>query len=60
MRLAGHAVRMSTLDAIRNQKTTKDLGGSLTCSDFTEVVVDRLPIFITSDARTLDEFYANQ
>jgi len=54
----GHAVRLATLDAIRNGETTGDLGGSLSTSAFTQVVVDKLPQFMATKAATLDEFYA--
>jgi isocitrate dehydrogenase (NAD+) len=39
----GHSVRLSTLDAIAEGKTTSDLGGTLSTTEFTERVVERIP-----------------
>jgi isocitrate dehydrogenase (NAD+) len=39
----GHALRLALLGAIEDGETTADLGGRLRCSEFTRVVIDRLP-----------------
>lgn len=39
----GHALRLSILDAISENVCTRDLGGTLDTTDFTQEVVDRLP-----------------
>ena len=38
----GHALRLSLLDSIATGKSTADIGGSLSCTEFTEEVVSRL------------------
>ncbi len=38
----GHALRMSLLGAIRDGECTADIGGKLSSSGFTQVVIDRL------------------
>ncbi len=38
----GHALRLAILGAIRDGLCTADIGGSLSCSAFTQVVVERL------------------
>ena len=38
----GHALRLSLLQAIREGKSTRDLGGTLSTTDFTEVVLGGL------------------
>jgi isocitrate dehydrogenase (NAD+) len=44
----GHALRLALLGAIRDGERTADLGGRLRCSEFTEVVVDRIPAHLPS------------
>ena len=39
----GHAVRLAMLGAIADGECTADIGGKLRCSEFTQVVVDRIP-----------------
>ncbi|MDZ7747766.1 MAG: isocitrate/isopropylmalate family dehydrogenase [Halofilum sp. (in: g-proteobacteria)] len=39
----GHALRLAVLGAIEDGETTADLGGRLRCSEFTQVVIGRLP-----------------
>ena len=38
----GHALRLSLLEAIAAGESTRDLGGKLDTSEFTQVVIDRL------------------
>lgn len=38
----GHALRLSVLSAIAEGESTRDLGGRLNTSEFTQVVIDRL------------------
>jgi isocitrate dehydrogenase (NAD+) len=38
----GHALRLALLSAIEDGQCTRDLGGTLSCTDFTDVVVGRL------------------
>ena len=38
----GHALRLSLLQAIREGKSTRDLGGTLSTTDFTDVVLEGL------------------
>ena len=38
----GHALRLSLLGAIAAGESTRDIGGNLDCSAFTQVVIDRL------------------
>lgn len=53
----GHALRLATLDSIRQGKTTGDLGGDMSTSDFTDLVVSELPKFVNTKAKNLNEFY---
>lgn len=39
----GHALRLSILDAIAENVCTRDLGGKLDTTEFTQEVIDRLP-----------------
>ena len=39
----GHALRLSILDAIAEMACTRDLGGKLDTTEFTQEVIDRLP-----------------
>ncbi|MED5330199.1 MAG: isocitrate/isopropylmalate family dehydrogenase [Planctomycetota bacterium] len=39
----GHALRLSVLGAIKDGECTKDLKGSLSTTEFTQVIIDRLP-----------------
>jgi len=45
----GHALRLSLLGAIEDGETTADLGGRLSRSEFTRVVIDRLPEHLPAD-----------
>jgi isocitrate dehydrogenase (NAD+) len=56
----GHALRLATLDSIRLGKTTGDLGGNLTTSEFTDLVVSELPKFVNTKAKNLAEFYGDE
>jgi len=42
----GHALRLSLLGAIANHECTRDLGGKLNTTEFTQVIIDRLPDYL--------------
>jgi len=44
----GHALRLSLLDAIAEKECTRDLGGKLDTSEFTEAIIRRLPKHLDS------------
>ncbi len=45
----GHALRLSLFDAIRAKQCTRDIGGDLSTTAFTEVVVGKLPKFLSAN-----------
>jgi isocitrate dehydrogenase (NAD+) len=46
----GHALRLSLLGAIADGESTPDIGGKLTTTEFTQVIIDRLPGHLTASS----------
>jgi isocitrate dehydrogenase (NAD+) len=46
----GHALRIAMLSAIKDGERTADLGGTLGCRDYTQVVVDRMKDLLPKQA----------
>lgn len=46
----GHALRLSILSSIEDGQTTRDLGGQMSCSAFTDLVVKRLEQFLPTSS----------